>query len=54
MMAAAPMHLVSMMEQENLPNGADAENIPTPISGATQEEATSFIKSFEPNSGNIN
>ncbi len=34
-----------------LPNGADQENIPTPISGAPKEEVNDFIRSFNPQLG---
>ncbi|MDR8390552.1 TonB-dependent receptor [Aliifodinibius sp. S!AR15-10] len=34
-----------------LPNGADAENIPTPISGASEEQANNFVNSFNPTLG---
>ncbi|TXB62560.1 TonB-dependent receptor [Phaeodactylibacter luteus] len=34
-----------------LPQGARAENIPTPISGASQQEVTDFIQEFNPTLG---
>jgi len=36
-----------------LPDGANSTNIPTPISGATQEETNAFISSFNPELGAI-
>ncbi len=32
-----------------LPDGADAQNIPTPISGASKDQVKSFVSSFNPN-----
>lgn len=34
-----------------LPSGADSRNIPSPFSGHSQEDVTSFIKSFNPTLG---